>query len=271
MRGWRVPTILDVVGKGMTPLQLDVAHGRTAEVRARAAAAAQALVSGGGDARAREFSDALAERSKPYRASLLHLAVFSGELSLLKVCTLRARRTLCCTSAALLRSPPRPPAAPSAPSALAAPCAPAAPSAPSAPSHPLHPPPPLQLLLELQSPHLSVSSLDCFDRSALSYCACKDEPAMALLLLQAACDPNLQDREGRTALHIGAAMGHVSTLGVLLDFGADPMLCAAPPCTSLHPLSTPSQPPHPPSSPPPPRQVRRAPQHVRALRRARGA
>ena len=85
MRGWRVPTILEVVGKGMTPLQLDVAHGRTAEVRARAAAAAQALVSGGGDARAREFSDALAERSKPYRASLLHLAVFSGELSLLKV------------------------------------------------------------------------------------------------------------------------------------------------------------------------------------------
>lgn len=92
VRGWRVPTILDVVCKGMTPLQLDVAHGRTAEVRARAAAAAQALVSGDGDARAREFSDALAERSKPYRASLLHLAVFSGELALLKVGTRRARR-----------------------------------------------------------------------------------------------------------------------------------------------------------------------------------
>ena len=128
VRGWRVPTILDVVGKGMTPLQLDVAHGRTAEVRARAAAAAQALVSGGGDARAREFSDALAERSKPYRASLLHLAVFSGELSLLKVCTLRARRTLCCTLCARRpRLPLHPPHSPHSPH----------------PPHPLPPPPPL--------------------------------------------------------------------------------------------------------------------------------
>ena len=70
---------------------------------------------------------------------------------------------------------------------------------------------------------------------------------MALLLLQAACDPNLQDREGRTALHIGAAMGHVSTLGVLLDFGADPMLCAAPPCNpcaGLHRLAPPCTPSH---------------------------
>ena len=50
MRGWRVPTILDVVGKGMTPLQLDVAHGRTAEVRAQRVAAKLETAASGGDA-----------------------------------------------------------------------------------------------------------------------------------------------------------------------------------------------------------------------------
>ena len=65
---------------------------------------------------------------------------------------------------------------------------------------------------ELHSPHLAVSSLDCFDRSALSYCAYKEEPRMARLLLEHQCDPDLQDRDGRTAMHISAAMGHVATL-----------------------------------------------------------
>lgn len=57
---------------------------------------------------------------------------------------------------------------------------------------------------------------------------------MARLLLAHSCDPNLQDREGRTALHIGAAMGHVGTLAALLEAGADPMVFDAQHNTCVH-------------------------------------
>ena len=184
VRGWHTPTILDVLAKGMTKLQLDVAHGRTDEVRRRVAEMMEAGAGGGGaDADSAADVD-LAERSKPYRASLLHLAVYSGEYEL------------------------------------------------------------LEFLLSLRSAQLPVSSLDCFDRSALMYAACKEEPEMARLLLRHRCEPNLQDREGRTALHIGAAMGHVGTLAALLEEGgegagagagaADPMTADACRNTCVH-------------------------------------
>ena len=57
---------------------------------------------------------------------------------------------------------------------------------------------------------------------------------MARLLLEHQCDPDLQDREGRTAMHICAAMGHVATLAVLLESGADPMVHDAHLNTCVH-------------------------------------
>lgn len=38
----------------------------------------------------------------------------------------------------------------------------------------------------------------------------------------------MQDRDGRTALHIAASMGHTQTLEVLLRSGGDPMVRALP-------------------------------------------
>ena len=50
---------------------------------------------------------------------------------------------------------------------------------------------------------------------------------MARALLDAKCSPDAQDRDGRTALHIACAMGHVGLIRALIAAGADGALADA--------------------------------------------
>ncbi|KAL1530039.1 hypothetical protein AB1Y20_000964 [Prymnesium parvum] len=161
MRGWHIEVMLDVLCKGWTRLQEAVACGRVEE--------ATKIIEDAADG-----DPTIWEPSKPYNASLLHLAVFSGSM------------------------------------------------------------PMLNMLLGLTTSGLSACCTDCFKRSALCYAACKEEPMMAIELIAASCDPNLQDRDGRTALHIAASMGHTQTLEVLLRSGGDPMMLDVHKNTCVH-------------------------------------
>ena len=158
-RGWKVAEMEEVLTKGWTPLQAAIAAGD--------AAAARPLLEAAADTE-------LAETSKPYQASLLHLAVYAGAADLLSE------------------------------------------------------------LLQRQSEALPVDAIDCFKRTPLSYAACKDEAAMASLLLEYKARVDACDRDGRSALHIAAAMGHTAVLCVLLDAGASGVLVEHNGNTALH-------------------------------------
>ena len=158
-RGWKVAEMEEVLTKGWTPLQAAIAAGD--------AAAARPLLEAAADTE-------LAETSKPYQASLLHLAVYAGAADLLSE------------------------------------------------------------LLQRESEALPVDAIDCFKRTPLSYAACKDEAAMASLLLEHKARVDACDRDGRSALHIAAAMGHTAVLCVLLDAGASGVLVEHNGNTALH-------------------------------------
>ena len=57
---------------------------------------------------------------------------------------------------------------------------------------------------------------------------------MSSLLVQHGCNQDAQDRDGRSALHIAAAMGHVELLRLLLSSNADPAVADAQQNTALH-------------------------------------
>ena len=76
MRGWQVPALHLVLSKGWTNLQETVASARDS----RAVQVAIAAIIQIKDTE----PDLLKERSKPYQASLLHLAVYAGSVPLLE-------------------------------------------------------------------------------------------------------------------------------------------------------------------------------------------
>ena len=186
-RGWKVAEMEEVLTKGWTPLQAAIAAGD--------AAAARPLLEAAADTE-------LAETSKPYQASLLHLAVYAGAADLLSE-LLQVTGCHCHYHRHLLHH-----------------------------RHIHSPPPPP--LLQRESEALPVDAIDCFKRTPLSYAACKDEAAMASLLLEHKARVDACDRDGRSALHIAAAMGHTAVLCVLLDAGASGVLVEHNGNTALH-------------------------------------
>ena len=71
MCGWHVPQLMEVLARGWTDLQAQVAD---ADDQLRTVAAVAAVEG--------STAEALAEKAKPYNTSLLHLAVYSGALDL---------------------------------------------------------------------------------------------------------------------------------------------------------------------------------------------
>lgn len=73
MRGWRVASLQSVISMGWSTLQSSVANATSEPVLKEALEAVQTA-----------DATALADKSKPYQASLLHLAVYSGSLALVR-------------------------------------------------------------------------------------------------------------------------------------------------------------------------------------------
>ena len=88
-------------------------------------------------------------------------------------------------------------------------------------------------LLSSSAPGLVNVPTDDTDTTLL-HLAANSTPAILQLLLENEADVNHQNEDGFTALHVAAMWGNSAAIRLLLDYGADPLLCDDEEMTALN-------------------------------------
>jgi ankyrin repeat protein len=78
-----------------------------------------------------------------------------------------------------------------------------------------------ELILRTNS---SVNAQDCTGKTCLHY---SDNAELTTMLLDSGCNPNIQDDQGYTPLHLNTMSCNTACVKVLLAYGADPTVCDA--------------------------------------------